>query len=264
MTRFSLIGPLRTGSSLLARCIDDHPQLICLCESEINRALFGEYFLKLHFQRMLKHGLRPIEIAELLDRKNQNSSSDYEKWHNQLLPIVKTKYKKETVKAMGDKSPDFYRTPSLARHLELEHRLIYTIRDPRAVYRSIQADQTPQVQKDQRWAAFLANTSFWKNLTAEGDVLVVRFEDLVASPEEQMNRIYEFLGAEESTAFQESFPRFFPERFLWKNVTEKADSGVSFVNNKVSLWKEELSVETISRLQKDDRVVELLQRFEYD
>ena len=34
---FFIIGPLRTGSSLMARCIDDHPGSICLCESEINR-----------------------------------------------------------------------------------------------------------------------------------------------------------------------------------------------------------------------------------
>ena len=35
--RFVIVGPLRTDSSLLARCIDDHPTAMWLCESEINR-----------------------------------------------------------------------------------------------------------------------------------------------------------------------------------------------------------------------------------
>ena len=42
---FFAVGPLRTGSSLMARCIDDHPAAICLCESEINRAFFKDHYL---------------------------------------------------------------------------------------------------------------------------------------------------------------------------------------------------------------------------
>lgn len=55
--RFSLVGALRTGSSLLARCLDDHPEVVCLCESEINRALYPRHCYSLHFRRMRNHGL---------------------------------------------------------------------------------------------------------------------------------------------------------------------------------------------------------------
>ena len=54
---FFIIGPFRTGSSLMARRIDDHPEAICLCESEINRALFKFYYTQLHAQRMEGHGI---------------------------------------------------------------------------------------------------------------------------------------------------------------------------------------------------------------
>ena len=56
MNLFFLIGPPRSGSSLMSRCIDDHPQALCLCESEANRGLFSPFALKLHMNRMRLHG----------------------------------------------------------------------------------------------------------------------------------------------------------------------------------------------------------------
>ena len=76
--RFSLVGSLRSGSSLLARCLDDHPEAICLCESEINRTLFPRHHYLLHFRRMRNHGLEPEEIMQLLDGKQHYNTAAYE------------------------------------------------------------------------------------------------------------------------------------------------------------------------------------------
>ena len=78
---FFIIGPLRTGSSLMSRCLDDHPQAICLCEAEINRALFQDYFVALHFRRMSRHGLAPDNIAELLNGRKQDDFSSLIGWY---------------------------------------------------------------------------------------------------------------------------------------------------------------------------------------
>ncbi len=86
MTRaglFFAVGPLRTGSSLMARCIDDHPAAICLCESEINRALFKEYYLELHCERMVSHGLTLQEAIRFVDRKKQD---DIPTWLEVVFP----------------------------------------------------------------------------------------------------------------------------------------------------------------------------------
>lgn len=264
MIRFSLIGPLRTGSSLLSRCLDDHPELICLCESEINRALFGEMYVKLHFQRMRKHGLHPFEIIGLLDRKKQNSTGDYELWHQKAVPILAEKYGKSGILGIGDKSPDFYRTPDLARHVEAEHILVYTMRDPRAIYRSVWADRTPEDEKENRWSSFKANFEFWKESLAGDNVCIVRYEDLLSDSEKELRRIFAHLGVEHSSAYRESFPRVFPDRFLWKSVTENADKGVEFVLSKSDFWREELSADVVSRIQDDPAVREVLDRFGYE
>ena len=263
MIRFTLIGPLRTGSSLLSRCIDDHPDLICLCESEIGRALFGEYYLKLHFLRMRKHGLHPVEIMELLDRKRQNSVSDYELWHGLAVKVFGEKYEKANVGGFGDKSPDFYRLPSLADHIAGNHRLIYTIRDPRAIYRSIWADRTSEVEKQRRWEAFRANFSFWKGSLDQENILVLKFEDLISEPAASMSTVFRHIGVPRSNAFQEAFPRKCPERFLWKGATEAADDGVQFLPSKNELWREELCEETVQKIQSDPETTLALETFGY-
>lgn len=263
MIRFSLVGPLRTGSSLLSRCLDDHPELICLCESEINRALFGEYYLKLHFQRMRKHGLHPFDIMGLLDRKEQDSVADFERWNDEAYVLLKKKYGKPEAVGFGDKSPDFYRTPVLCDHVISEHRLIYTIRDPRAVFRSIQADDTSQIEKDRRWLSFLENFRHWKQFLRRENVLIMKFEDLVSDPEQWMNNAHAHLGVSPSDRYRETFPRAFPERFLWKGVTERANEGVSFSADKSDRWKYDLAEEEILQVEKSDAVHEIMARFGY-
>src|SRR4051794_38311947 len=89
-----VVGPLRTGSSLMARCLDDHPSAICLCESEIGRALFTDYFVDLHRQRMSAHGLRAEEVVKLLDRKKQDDVASWERWYSEVSPRLSALYAK--------------------------------------------------------------------------------------------------------------------------------------------------------------------------
>lgn len=264
MIRFSLIGPLRTGSSLLSRCLDDHPNLICLCESEINRALFGEYYVKLHFLRMRKHGLLPVEIVELLDRRKQNSIECYEAWYRRAVVVLMEKYGKAGVAGIGDKSPDFFRTPDLARHVRESHRLIYTIRDPRAIRRSIWADETPEVEKERRWGNFKSNFRFWKDDLLRENVLVVKYESLLSNTEKELEGIFSHIGVENAQTYREAFPRKFPERFLWKGAMSCADNGVVFQSGKSDLWRTELTGEVIRDLEADPEVSEVLERFGYE
>ncbi len=66
---FFVVGPLRTGASLLSRRLDDHADAVCLCESEINRALFRDSIVAHHRQRMNAHGMSTEEAIAYLDRK---------------------------------------------------------------------------------------------------------------------------------------------------------------------------------------------------
>ncbi len=186
---FFIIGPLRTGSSLMARCIDDHRSAICLCESEINRALYGDYFVYLHGLRMASHGLPQEEVLALLDRKKQDCFESLISWYHEALPRVMYLYGKPDVICLGDKSPDFYRSQDLVSRLANDYRLIYTVRDPRAILGSIQsqADSTPEDRVD-RWDQLLGNYIAWKPYLNAENILVVRFEDLIHHPERTMRQ----------------------------------------------------------------------------
>lgn len=196
---FFIIGPLRTGSSLMARCVDDHPQAICLCESEINRALFRDYFVELHGQRMQEHGLTSSEVVAFLDRKQQEDVGSLLKWYQDVRPRISSLLGKPEITAFGDKSPDFFQSPELVQHFASNFPLIYTVRDPRAIFRSIDSQSDATVRdKAIRWESLIANYRACKPYLDASNFLIVRFEDLISAPQPTMTAVYSHLGLPDS------------------------------------------------------------------
>jgi hypothetical protein len=263
---FFAVGPLRTGSSLLARCIDDHPAAICLCESEINRALFKDYYLELHCERMIRHGLSWDEIIRYLDRKKQDDIASWLNWYSDVSPRLAALYRKHYVPVFGEKSPDFFVSPGLVQHLAANYPLIYTVRDPRAILRSIlvQDDSLPE-DKEERWQTLIQNYLAWKPYLDELNLLVVRYEDLITAPTNTMERIYSHLNLPFSLRFLEPFPRLFPERFLWE-TSVASESGVrkDFDPSRIDLWRAALTDEQLTVVYSNATLVEFMERFGYE
>jgi hypothetical protein len=263
---FFAVGPLRTGSSLMARCIDDHPGAICLCESEINRALFKDHYLELHCERMVSHGLTLQEAVHYLDRKKHNDIPSFFEWYSQVARHLAVLYGKGYLPAFGEKSPDFFESPELVGYLAANFPLIYTVRDPRAILRSIESqDNASPGLKALRWEALVQNYLAWKPFLSEPNLLIVRYEDLVRRPIETMLKVYEHLNLPRSLRFLESFPRRFPERFLWDTSVAR-ESGVKrdFDTNRINLWKTTLRPEQLELVYSNPTIVEFLHRFGYE
>jgi Sulfotransferase family len=263
---FFAVGPLRTGSSLLARCIDDHPAAICLCESEINRALFKDYYLELHCERMVSHGFTLQEAIRFVDRKKRDDIPTWLAWYSQVAARLSVLYDKLYLPAFGEKSPDFFVSPELVSYLAANFPLIYTVRDPRAILRSIviQDDASPQL-KAERWDALVQNYVAWKPFLDDPNLLVVRYEDMITDPIEAMSRVYEHLNLARSLRFLEPFPRRFPQRFLWDTSVAR-ESGVKrdFDTSRINLWKATLTAEQLDLVYSNPTIVEFLHRFGYD
>jgi Sulfotransferase family len=262
---FFAVGPLRTGSSLMARCIDDHPAAICLCESEINRALFRDHFLELHFERMVKHGLTLEEAVRFIDRKKQNDIPGWLAWYAQIAAHLSVLYNKRYLAAFGEKSPDLFQSPELVEFMADNFPLIYTVRDPRAIYRSIevQDDATPEL-KAERWDSLVQNYLAWKPFLNENNLLIVRYEDLLTKPIETMYRVYEHLGVPRSLRFLEPFPRHHPVRFLWETAVAW-ESGVNreFDASRIGSWKSTLTQDQLGLIYSNSVIVEFMDRFGY-
>lgn len=263
---FFVIGPLRTGSSLMARCIDDHPAAICLCESEINRALFVDYFIDLHCQRMKIHGLTCDEAIALLDKRKQDSTSSLLGWYADVTPKLCDLYGKYDRPLVGDKSPDLYRSPSLVTYLSSRFPLIYTVRDPRAILSSIET-QTDASTEDKawRWDSLLQNYQAWKPHLDGRNVLAVRYEDLVTTSESMMRTVYEHLGLAYSSRFLGKFKRPYPERFLWQTAIDW-ETGIrkDFDSSRIATWRTQLTDEQLNRVYSDPIIVEFMKRFGYE
>jgi hypothetical protein len=262
---FFIIGPLRTGSSLMARCIDDHPGSICLCESEINRALFKFFYTRLHAQRMEGHGFALSEVMALLDGKKQDEISSLMKWYREVRPRISALLHKPADAPLGDKSPDFFESLAIVEHLAASYPLIYTVRDPRAIYRSIasQDDASPRL-KQTRWECLTGNYLAWKPFLDQRNVLIVRFEDLVARPEATMKAVYAHLGLPYSGRFLEPFARPFPKRFLWNSAIDW-ETGIKkdFDVRRIDEWREYLTADHLKFVSSTLYVGEFMERFGY-
>lgn len=262
---FFLIGPLRTGSSLLTRCIDDHPGAICLCESEIQRVIYPDHALSLHARRMGWHGLAPEQWMPLLDGKKQDCAESILDWYRDVYPVVCDLYGKYDGCPLGDKSPDFYRTPEILELLAAGTPLIYTVRDPRAILASIvvQDDATAE-EKDVRWAALGENYRAWEPYLETPNVLVVRYEDLVTAPETSMRQVYQHLGLPYSSRFLGAFARPHPGRFLWSTAVDW-ENGIrkDFDPRRIEAWRSVLSRDQVQRLPDDPTIAEFMERFGY-
>jgi hypothetical protein len=249
----------------MARCIDDHEDAICLCESEINRTLFPDYHLKLHMQRMIGHGFSADQVIRLLDRRAPLNFGAMLAWYRACLPLAESVLGKKNVRAFGDKSPDFYRNPRIVTAFAEGFPLIYTVRDPRAIIRSIwRQDDVAEEQKEKRWSDFIGNIRAWRPHWDRPNLLVSRYEDLVRTPRSAMARIYDHIGLEESERFLEDFPRKHPGRFLWSTAVDLATGASrSFDPARAEIGDGDISDDHRRRLDADPDVAAYREQFGY-
>jgi hypothetical protein len=262
---FFIVGPLRTGSSLLSRCIDDHPGAICLCESEINRTLFPPFALRLHHERMRNHGLSTDEILRLLDRKPPNSVEAWLDWYAEAAGLLQQRLEKPGAIMLGDKSPDFFTAPKLLETIALRAPLIYTVRDPRAILRSIwRQTDADEPLKEERWELFRCNLRAWRPHWKRSNLLVSRYEDLVREPVDAMRRIHAHLGLPPSSRFLEPFERRFPSRFLWETAVDW-ESGIrrDFDPSRAIVSDDDLTDAQRKRIWGDEVVRSFMTEFGY-
>jgi hypothetical protein len=120
-------------------------------------------------------------------------------------------------------------------------------------------------EKENRWGNLVRNYLAWEPFLDRPNILTVRFEDLVASPEETMRDVYRHIGLDYSSRFLEPFERLHPKRFLWKTAVDwQSGMRKEFDRAKINEWSHALSDEQLELIYSDQDVVRFMNRFGYE
>jgi hypothetical protein len=203
-----VVGCPRSGTTLLQRLLDAHPQLVVINETlwitreadrPVNRDLVSRLFEYRRFRRL---ELPREEIELLLDREGADS---YARFVSGIFDLYGEKHGKPLV---GDKSPGYVRKLRKLHSLWPEARFVHLIRDGRDVWLSVSSWKKAGRSAGQfaTWADDpVGTTALWWERSVRlgreaGSALgraryrEVRYEDLVADTERECRAACSFLG----------------------------------------------------------------------
>lgn len=211
-TFFFCIGPPKTGTTLLARLLDQHPDIACLFESFALHPDSGTSLFNPKADKWRDHGFAAMDIERWSEHFRQAASkasgpSDWralqvarESTFEAVLPEALCDFAaRNGVKAVGDKWCWYIPSLALVRRVFPHARFIYTVRDPRAVWNSGQRFRERE-RGDQVLAEQLAQDKLVAPLLCEPAFLTVRYEDLVLHGEQTLDRLHKFLGVRPLTS----------------------------------------------------------------
>ncbi len=190
---FFVVGPLRSGTTLLRLLIDHHPQINCFGEFEgaVSQAI-GDRWPDLEAYHRFVANDRQTQAHQLTVNKNL----DY-------VELVKS-----FLEQIYDRQPGNLIGASIHSRMDLlpliwpKARFIHLLRDPRDVANScIGMGWVGNVHEGAQY--WLKPERHWDLLCSRVDAsrrMTVRFEDLVADPDGEMKRICDFLGVEYDVA----------------------------------------------------------------
>jgi hypothetical protein len=202
-----VIGHPRSGTSLMRGLLDGHPQLVTFSNElqffqRLDQGLTAELVLRSELNRLFNGSVFSVEgvtreqVEAALNDALQNARSNRDK----LLAIIKVFAQFDPARGPGklhwvEKTPGNTFFVPLLSHWFPDARFIYMVRDPVDVLRSMRRIGTrlPFIDFLVHYASYVARLDVAvKHL--KGKLIMVRYEDLVRSPDTHLPQIAGFLG----------------------------------------------------------------------
>lgn len=184
---FFIVGPLRSGTTLLRLLVDHHPQINCFGEFEgaVSQAVGSQWPAMETYHNFVLHDRQTQAYGFTVDK-----TLDYVSLVKSFLAQL---YARDPGKIIG---ASVHSRMDMLPRIWPEARFIHLLRDPRDVARScIGMGWVGNVHEGAQY--WQKPEEHWDLLARTVDAsrrMVVRFEDLVVDPEKELGRICEFLG----------------------------------------------------------------------
>jgi hypothetical protein len=259
LTVFFCIGAAKSGTTLLARVLDQHPDIACIWESYALTPRAKASIFNPASNSWQKHGFAREEVKrwatvwraqpQALVRRILRKMTG--RPHLVAAPFQRTMSeafadfaRRCEARVVGDKWPWYidYLRPVLEAFPQ--GRFVYNVRDPRGLWNSAQrfkgrerGDELLQrmLEQDRRVTPYLEGTNF----------CTIRYEDLVNEPAETCRQLYAFLGCDFSQEYMSYHPEAdpYPQRWDWVPQASQA-----FDPWHIAKWKEQMTADEIGRV----------------
>lgn len=245
-----IVGRGRSGTSLLQTILNTHPQISVAPESQFIMFLRRRYqntdwseskiekfsrdlWLE---ERMENWHLEPEVLKQELLKHNENA--EFATLCKEVYYQYGLSKQKEHLKVVGDKNPHYALYLKHLINLYPNARFVHIVRDPRDTilsYKAVNFDADHTSTLANRWNIYnKAILKFSRNMPEKFHFL--RFEDLLANPEETLTKLCGFLGVE----YDPEMLNFYKKEQDWeagfrKNLKNPLDPKKAF------RWKQDMS-----------------------
>jgi len=259
LTFFFCIGAAKSGTTLLARVLDQHPDVACIWESYAFHPRSGASIFNPASNSWRKHGFAKADVRRWAAVWRAQPASFIRRVLRKLTgrTVLATSHFRQTMTealtdfaqrcgahTVGDKWPWY---PDYLEHVLdafPNARYIYNVRDPRGLWNSAQRFKGRE-RGDELLERALAQDRLVTPYLDLENFMTVRYEDLVRRPEKASRQLYEFLDCN----FSQDGLRYnlandpYPDRWDWIPQASRQFDPWHTVK-----WKEQMKLEEIDRV----------------
>lgn len=244
MKNFFIIGAPKTGTTLLARLIDSHPEIACTTELFPFHMKGGRRVINKNWRGKLEDHEVPKYLWEPLTRIRNTDflmSPDNNKYiHMYFDNILKDFASRCNASIVGDKFPWYIGFIDDMLEMFPDAHYIYNVRDPRAVWNSAK-NFTRRGRADSLLKQMLHYDKKIEPYMDRDNFHCLKFEDFVTMPKSELFRLHIPLGAD-PRAVDNSVTQY-PARFKGiPNSTKPLDPAIC------TKWKTQMTAKEIKRV----------------
>jgi hypothetical protein len=256
---FFCIGAAKSGTTLLARVLDQHPDVACIWESYAFHPRSRASIFNPASDSWRKHGFAETDVRRwaaiwraeprsfvrrALRRLTGRTFLAASCFRRTMPEALSDLGRRCGARVVGDKWPWYIDHLGDVLAVFPDARFIYNVRDPRGLWNSAQRFKERQrgdellrrmLDMDQRIEPYLDRPNF----------LSIRYEDLVREPEATCRRLFGFLGCDFAPEFLRYDPAADPYPHRWDWVPE---AGEQFNLWHARKWREQRRPEEIEHI----------------